>query len=180
MTNDIDESQDLTDPSAVKVGASDLRRMVLIVPLDAAIPTAVESAVVTGSLYERLQPLAAEAASQDDPRPSAIVPLSGPELSALLRLWPLLVTAKQVAVLSELPGVRPDIVFDSSARSIGLRLLPWVDVQEALTERVVTLQRTADKTPWVGTPPPARGFSATGVGRPAAPPATEDDASALP
>jgi hypothetical protein len=66
----------------------------------------------------------------------------------LERAWRSLQRAKKVAVLQGLPGARYDVLFTQASRLIGLRIVDWPAVAEAIANRVRTVQRTKDTNPW--------------------------------
>jgi hypothetical protein len=67
----------------------------------------------------------------------------------LSRAWSLLKVAKKVAVLSDLPGAREDVIFSQARRQIGLKTVEWASLAEAFSKRQVERQRTGDKQPWL-------------------------------
>jgi hypothetical protein len=131
---------------ALNVPVGDVLGTVFIIPIDAPIPLELSDFVVpTGPLLKRLQPLA-EAKPTDD---IAIVPISGSELLALSRAWTLLKEARSVAVLTELPGARDDLIFTQARRQIGLKTVDWPSLSEAFATRKVEKQRRSDTQPWL-------------------------------
>jgi len=130
---------------ALSVGEAELRKAAFVIPLDAPLPNEFSQAdIPSGSLLSRLKYL-------DDVTPEngfAFIPLSGPEFMALDRAWHSLQTRKQIYVLTELPGAKYDVLFDTARRSIGLRTVDWPSVDEAMDRYVTALQRTKDTTPW--------------------------------
>lgn len=119
---------------------------VYVIPLGAPLPQEIASFEPrSGELYERISALAhgtGQAAF-------AFVAVRGNELLALHKAWPLLVLAKKVAYMSELPGTKYDILFTQAVKLIGLPQAAWPDVSAYIAERSVQLQRTADTQPWV-------------------------------
>lgn len=128
----------------VAVDSTDVSGTVFVIPLDSPLPNElVGIAIPTGSLYDRLVNLAHPSSTE-----FSFVPLSGQEMILLERAWASLTVAKKVAVLTELPGARYDILFTQARRQIGLRSIDWPSVATALVSRVTAVQRTIDKTPW--------------------------------
>jgi hypothetical protein len=119
---------------------------VFIIPLSTPLPPGLESegAIVTGELLHRLQPLAEEVEGD-----YSIVAIAGSELLNLERAWSSLVTAKKVAVLTELPGGTYDLLFSQAKRAIGLRSIDWPSIESAMAARAISNQRTKDTKPWV-------------------------------
>jgi hypothetical protein len=143
--NSIDERGVLTGASD-SVGDIDLLGTTFVIPLDAPLPHELSGVVLpTGTLYQRLVHLD----HLDEGEEFAFTPVSGGELLALERSWRSLVTVKKVAVLTELPGARYDVIFDQAKRQIGLRSIDWPSVSEALASKLRETQRTGDKTPWL-------------------------------
>lgn len=132
------------DPLNIDAQGVDVRGTVFVIPLDAPLPNELaDLEVPTGSLYKRLKAL-----DQSSGTEFGFVPISGGELIAIERVWRQLCAAPKIAVLTELPGARYDIVFMQAKRSIGLRSVDWPSVATALSERVRVVQRTKDSKPW--------------------------------
>jgi len=143
ITND--DSRNKIEPQSIVTDGFDIRKSVFIIPVDAPLPNELADAPVSsGSLYQRIAPLTEEEITTD----FALVPLAGNELLALDRAWTTLVNAPRIYVLLEIPGAKYDILFTQARRQLGLRSLDWPTVSESIAERVRTVQRTTDKTPW--------------------------------
>lgn len=142
MNND---GLDALRPESVDVSGVDIRGTVFIIPLDAPVPNELQDiAVPKGGLYERLSPLVTELEGE-----FAFCALAGNELYALDRVWRMLVTAKKVAILTDLPGARYDIIFTQAMKQIGIRSMDWPVVAESIASRSREVQRTTDKSPWL-------------------------------
>jgi hypothetical protein len=138
----ISQTEDLT---ALSTPSGDFHKTVFVIPLAAPLPLELEPfSPAEGPLLLRLSPLGKEEPAGD----IELVPVSGAELLTLDRAWPLLQTAKKVAVLTELPGAKYDVIFDQARRTIGLRLVDWPSIAEAFAQRQITQQRTGDKEAW--------------------------------
>jgi hypothetical protein len=130
---------------ALETHSGDFQGYAFIIPLDAPLPIELADYMNnTGSLYERLAPVAAASLGDE----IALVPLSGAELITLDRVWARLQLNKKVAVLTALPGAKYDVLFDQARRGMGLRAIDWPSIEEAFAARVITKQRTSDKSPW--------------------------------
>jgi hypothetical protein len=130
----------------LSVNDSNALGTLFLIPLDAPIPLELaDIPMPTGPLLTRLQPLAVEKPEGD----VSLLPISGPELLALSRAWNLLRVAKKIAVLSDLPGAREDIIFAQARRQIGLKTVEWPALSESFAKRKVERQRTGDKQPWL-------------------------------
>jgi len=167
-------SNDKIEPQSIVTDGFDIRKSVFIIPIDAPLPNELSDAPVSsGSLYQRIAPLTEEDVSTD----FALVPLAGNELLALDRAWTTLVNAPRIFVLLEIPGAKYDILFTQARRQLGLRSLDWPTVAESISERVRTVQRTADKTPWVlgAQKRQYNGSNIDEVNRQVEPPRTEGD-----
>lgn len=124
-----------------------LQEYVFLVPLDAPLPLELADAVLTtGPLLHRLAPLA-----EVEHKGLALVPISGSELLALERAWPLIQQAKRVALLTELPGARYDVLLTQAKRHIGLRAIDWPSIATFIEGSARQEQRIKDKTPWAST-----------------------------
>jgi hypothetical protein len=139
MDNDIN-----SDLERVETPQGDFFKYVFLVPLAAPLPNELSDFVTEGPLLTRLAPLAMEAPEDE----FAIVAISGAELTALERSWRLFQEAKKVAVLTELPGARYDILFTQATRQIGLRSIPWPSIEEGLSAKLIANQRAGDRSPW--------------------------------
>jgi hypothetical protein len=142
---DQNEMNDNESADALATSSGDYAGYVFVIPLSTPLPVELEASLTEqGSLLSRLAPLA------EDPAPDevAIVAVSGAELLALERAWTHLQSAKKVAVLSDLPGGKYDVLFSQARRQIGLRTVDWPSIEEAIRERAITRQRTKDKEPW--------------------------------
>jgi hypothetical protein len=138
------EPDSAADPDSLRVHDVDVRGTVFIIPVDVSVPSELSDVnLPSGTLYDRLAPLNVE--QTDD---FAFTPLSGAELLSLERAWRSLQRAKKVAVLQGLPGARYDVLFTQASRLIGLRIVDWPAVAEAIANRVRTVQRTKDTNPW--------------------------------
>jgi len=145
MQSHIDNEDDVLSPESIETEGQDVRGTVFVIPLAAPIPNELaEVKMAEGTLYERIAPLATALESE-----FAFMPLTGSEMLALERAWRQLQVVKKIAVLTELPGAKYDIIFDQAVRQLGLRKLDWPQVSEAIARRVRTVQRTKDTTPWV-------------------------------
>lgn len=145
ITNKEEDAVASHDITALDTATGDYHNTVFIIPLGAPLPLELEPfSPEAGSLLARLAPLG-ELEPEGD---VAIVPISGTELLTLDRAWNLIQTAKRVAVLTELPGAKYDVIFDQARRSIGLRLIDWPSIAEAFAHRQVVQQRTGDTDPW--------------------------------
>jgi len=143
---EIDELDPEGDPDALRVAAFDVKGATFIIPSDAPIPSELSEVVMpTGSLYRRLAPLEREEGGEDD---FAFVPLSGAELLSLERAWGSLQKVQRVFILTGLPAARYDLLFEASARRIGIPSVDWPAVSEALAARVRLKQRVKDTEPW--------------------------------
>lgn len=175
-------SESILDGSTegLTVGAFDVKGAVFIIPIDAPIPSEISSGVMpTGSLYQRLAPLDVELSES-----FTFVPVSGAELLALERCWRMLQSARRIFVLNDLPAARYDVLFSQAVRQIGLPKVDWTHVSEAISAKVITDQRSRDKTPWaapmadgVELPPRARKgpHSSTGRQEPLPVPGADDE-----
>lgn len=135
---------DLDDPTNLIVQDFDLKGVVLIIPIDAPLPSELDGVELPkGSLYDRLRPITREPENE-----FAVVPLAGAELLALDRVWRTFQVAKRVLVLRELPGARYDVTFDQGSRLLGLKTVDWPSIADAMAKRVRTMQRTKDSEPW--------------------------------
>jgi hypothetical protein len=142
-----DEVETFAGPSALLVNEGDAYGVLFLIPLDVPLPLELKDIPMpTGPLVARLQPLGVETSPDD----VALLPISGPELLALSRAWSLLKVAKKIAVLSDLPGAREDVIFAQARRQIGLKTVEWASLAEAFSKRQVERQRTSDKSPWLG------------------------------
>lgn len=142
MNNDISPIDNTV--MTVAVDSTDVSGTVFVIPLDSPLPNELASInIPSGKLYDRLVNLAHPSETE-----FSFVPLSGQEMILLERCWPSLTVAKKVAVLTELPGARYDILFNQARKQIGLRAVDWPAVASSLVSRVTTLQRTLDKQPW--------------------------------
>lgn len=131
--------------SAIIVGEFDVSGAVFVVPLDAPIPSEISGAVMPiGSLYKRLAAL-----DHTDTASFSFVPVSGAELLALERAWRSIQSVGRVYVLADLPAARYDVLFSQAVRQIGLQTIEWSRVSDAMAAKLITDQRTRDKTPWV-------------------------------
>jgi hypothetical protein len=131
---------------SLTVNNSNVIGTVFLIPLDAPVPLELSDIEMpTGPLLIRLQPLANEKPEGD----IALLPISGPELLALSRAWTLLRVAKKIAVLTDLPGAREDIIFAQARRQIGLKTVEWPTLTESFAKRKIERQRTGDKQPWL-------------------------------
>lgn len=145
-----------TTANEVNVAGIDIRGYVFVVPLDAPLPSEVAAVIPpTGGLLARLAPLAGE-----ENELFSFVALSGAELLAIERAFRLMQTVKRVAVLTDLPGARYDVLFTQAARQIGLPKIEWPQISESLASRVVEMQRLKDTKPWSGNPDLAPGHGA--------------------
>lgn len=143
LVSELDELSDHSD--LLQVGAFNVKGAVFLVPLDAPLPSEISNGELpSGSLYSRLAPL--DLATSEG---FSFVPVSGSELLALERSWRMLQTAKRVFVLTDLPAARYDVLFTQAVRMIGLQSIDWAKVSEAIASKVITDQRTKDKSPWV-------------------------------
>jgi hypothetical protein len=119
--------------------------VVYVIPLSAPLPQELEGAgLTTGPLLKRLAPLADKDHSDD----ITIVALSGSELSSLERVWSQIVEARQVAVLTELPGASYDTLFMHAKTVIGIRSVDWPSIERSVADTRITEQRTKDLEPW--------------------------------
>lgn len=142
--DDFDIDTVASSRSAILVGSFDVKGAVFVVPIDAPIPSELTSdALPSGSLYKRLAALDIESSDS-----YAFVPLSGAELLNLERSWRALQSARRIYVLADLPAARYDVLFTQAVRQIGLQKVDWSHVSEAIASKVITDQRTKDKTPW--------------------------------
>jgi hypothetical protein len=143
---DQEETEVFEKVDNLTVNDSNALGTVFIIPLDAPVPLELSDIEMpTGPLLARLQPLAVEEPTGD----IALLPISGQELLALARAWTLLRVAKKIAVLSDLPGAREDIIFAQARRQIGLKTVEWPALSESFAKRKVERQRTGDKQPWL-------------------------------
>lgn len=135
MNDDVAEGATIK-PSGVKL---------FVIPLNAPVPQELKTATVaSGTLMQRLAILA-----DTERRDVGLLPLSGHELMTLERVWPLLQDVKEVAFLHELPGTRPDAIYDMARRSIGLRTETWPELKDLLVAEHTEHQRLSDTKPWV-------------------------------
>lgn len=130
------------DPAAVVIDDVDVSKAVFVVPSDAPLPALLEGSATSGSLYERLAPLTIDGRR-------GIARLSGTELYALLPIWRALVAAKRVYVVHELPGARYDIPFTAASRQLGLRVVEWPQIEEAVGRQAALTQSTRDSKAWM-------------------------------
>lgn len=138
--------QNEIDKLTLAVADQKLDGAAFVIPLDAPLPNELSASnVPTGTLMSRLRYLSAVEPETGFP----FIPLSGPELMALERPWRSLQERKVIYVLTELPGAKYDVLFDTAKRAIGLRSVEWPAVQEALTTRAIEQQRLKDTKPWV-------------------------------
>jgi len=142
----LEPGEQIEQAPTLSLADAELRKAAFVIPLDAPLPNELaDASVPTGSLLSRLRYL-------DEVTPEqgfAFIPLSGPEFMALERAWRSLQQRKAIFVLTELPGAKYDILFDTARRAIGLRSLEWPAVAEAMASYVTTVQRTKDTTPWI-------------------------------
>lgn len=125
-----------------------LPRTVIVVPVNAPLPQLLADHQVTGSLLDRLQAL--EGLGAEGPR---VLPLSGDEVIALDRAWPLLrACADQDTILvhmTEIPATRYDILYTQGVRVLGLKALAWPDLEIELSQLAASRQAVGDKQPWL-------------------------------
>lgn len=144
-TEYVHDDDDALSPEAIETEGQDIRGTVFIIPLDAPVPNELQDVnMPKGTLYERLKPLATDTKEE-----FSFCPLTGSEIMALDRAWRMLQAAKKVAILTDLPGARYDIIFTQAMKQIGLRSIDWPVVAEAIARRIRTVQRTNDTTPWI-------------------------------
>lgn len=125
--------------------SDDYKGYVFIVPLSAPLPQEIASdSVSVGSLQERLTPLDNKETAGD----YELVALSGTELLALAMPWSMLVQAKKVAVLTDLPAAQYDVVFSQAWKSIGIQTISWPSIETSISAQSIVDQRTKDRTPW--------------------------------
>lgn len=125
--------------------AAPYKGVVYIIPLSAPLPQELDGAgLTTGPLLKRLLPLADKVHSSD----ITLVALSGAELSSLERVWNQIVEAKQVAVLTELPGAQYDVLFNHARTVIGIRTIDWPSIEKSVADTRISNQRTKDAEPW--------------------------------
>lgn len=136
------------DPNRLSIGGADIRHSVLVLPLDAPVPSELgDIPLSSGSFYKRLAPLDVEKVDED--LDFSICLLTGSELMSLDRAWPTLVKAQRVFALFGIPGAQYDVLFTQAVRMLGLRRLDWSDVADQISSRVRTLQRTKDSQPFL-------------------------------
>lgn len=174
----IDFNDELSvDPDDLRVHEFDVRSAVFILPSDAPIPSELSDvAVPTGSLYQRLAALDVEEHEE-----FAFVPLAGAELLALDRVWRTIARARRVYALFDIPGAKYDILFTQSVRQIGLQVIEWPAVSQALADRTRQIQRTSDTAAWTlkqdltGRRPGPKSSTSTLDANPLTPPESSDE-----
>jgi hypothetical protein len=130
---------------AIHTPQGDFNKYVFIIPLAAPLPNELSAFVTEGPLLERLLPLASKEPDDD----FAVVAISGAELLNLERCWHSMQEARKVAILTELPGARYDVLFTQAVRQLGLRSVSWPSIEEGVAAREIEQQRTKDKSPWL-------------------------------
>lgn len=137
-----DELGDTTGPD---ITTQSYAGSVFIIPLGAPLPAELKNfEPAKGDLYARLVALATVVQEQA----FAFAALTGDELLALTKPWHMLVRAKKVFYLTDLPGARYDVLFTQAVKVLGVPSAPWPSVADFLTSRAIELQRLGDKEPW--------------------------------
>lgn len=120
---------------------------VLLIPIGTPLPSDLaDIRLVTGSLYQRLEPLANPSDSW------VIIPIETMELHDLAQTWERLCSALHVFHLTGLPGASSDNLFEHVALTLAIRPAHWADVSAEMIEAVKTAQRSNAAPPPLGDP----------------------------
>ena len=147
-----DPQAETSDTGEMEHSRKEFENHVFVVPLDAPLPLELQQVpLAEGGLLDRLRPLGVELTDGT----VALLPISGSELQSLERAWSRLQVAKRVVVLDELPGAKYDVLFTQARRQIGLKVLPWPFIADALAASQREFQRVTDTAGWEQSEKPA-------------------------